>query len=214
MKALQKAKMIKQKKFVLYLILLLTVSILTEYSFSNIATANFVFPPSDPIITFESPVNTTYNTNNISLKVEFYTYKTGYYGAPEEESLRQFQYSIDENIFEPLKITNSSIGRNPGTDVFFDGVIDLQQLSEGYHNLTVKAVLDYSDLNYPYKAGNYSETYNFHTESTARAYLIVDVVPEPSSTSTVPEFSWLVILAIPLSIMPLVIMKLLRRNKI
>src|SRR3990172_6435250 len=129
--------MIQEKKVALCLILLLSLSILTGYSFANRANANFVFPPSNPVITFESPINTTYNTNNISLKVEFYTYKTGYYGAPEEESLRQFQYSIDKNDFQPIEITNSSIGKNPGTEVYFDGLINLHQLSEGYHNLTV-----------------------------------------------------------------------------
>ena len=215
-----KAKMIQEKKVALWLILLLSLSILTGYSFANRANANFVFPPSDPVITFESPINTTYNTNNISLKVEFYTYKTGYYGAPEEESLRQFQYSLDGTDFQSIKITNSSIGRNPGTEVYFDGLINLHQLSEGHHNLTVKVLFDYSDLNSPYNTvGNTSEHYHFHTESISNVYLIVATPNENSQSSSiadtsVPEFSWLtslpLLLAIPIALV--IVRKRLKRN--
>jgi hypothetical protein len=196
MKTMMKAKMIQEKNVALWVIPLLSLSILTGYTFPNRANANFVFPPSDPVITFESPINKTYSTNNISLKVEFYTYKTGYYGAPEEESLRQFQYSLDGTDFQSIKITNYSIGRNPGTDVYFDGLIELHQLSEGEHNLTVKVIFDYSDLNSPYNTiGDTSEHYRYHTESTSDVYLIVAKSSENSQPSpSVPEFSWLTIL--------------------
>ena len=210
--------MIQEKKVALCLILLLSLSILTGYSFANRANANFVFPPSNPVITFESPINTTYNTNNISLKVEFDTYKTGYYGAPEEEALRQFQYSIDKNDFQSIEITNSSIGKNPGTEVYFDGLINLHQLSEGYHNLTVKVIFDYSDLNSPYNTvGDTSEHYHYHTESISNVYLTVATPSENSQSSSipntsVPEFSWLMILPLFLSILFVVV--LIRKRKV
>ena len=118
---------VKQKKlFPLSFTFLLLILLLTSPSFTKIANANFVFGPTNPIIYFKSPVNTTYTTNNISLAVKFDTYKTGYYGAPEDESLRQFQYSIDGKELQPIEITNSSIGINPGADVFFEGLIHLR----------------------------------------------------------------------------------------
>lgn len=158
--------------FFFSLMLLLAISSLSP---SQLADANFLLPPAPPEVRFLSPVNTTYSSNDISLIVEFYTYKTGYYGAPEDESLREFQYSIDEASYLPITITNSSVGRNPGNDVSFQGAIRLSGLNEGLHNLTIQVVFDYSDLNYPYKVGNYSsEHYNFHTESNSTVYLIVD----------------------------------------
>jgi hypothetical protein len=174
----------------------------TSPLFTETTQGNFVFPPANPTINFQSPVNTTYSTNDISLKVEFYTFKTGYYGAPEEESLRNFMYSLDGAEFLPIEITNSSVGSNPGTDVYFDGLIDIHQLSEGYHNLTVKVVFDYSDLNSPYNTiGNTSEHYHYHTESTSNAYLIVAIPNENSQPSpSVPEFSLLTLLPLLLSI--------------
>ncbi len=155
--------------------ILLFMLMLTPPLFTESTRGNFVFPPAKPIIEFQSPVNTTYTTDNISLKLEVYTYKTGYYGAPEDESLRHFLYSVDNGEFQPIKIVSSSVGRNPGADVYFYGLIDLHQQSGGYHNLIVKVVFDYSDLNSPYNTvGNTSEHYNYHTESISNAYFRVD----------------------------------------
>jgi hypothetical protein len=191
------------KKIVLLLITaLIFMLILVPPLLTKTVQGNFVFPPSNPVLSFQSPVNTTYSTNHISLNVEFYTIKTGYYGAPEEESLRNFSYSLDGAASLPIEITNSSIGSNPGTDVYFDGLINLHQLSNGYHNLTVKVIFDYSDLNSPYNTiGDTSEHYHYHTESTSNVYLIVATANENSQpSSSVPEFSWLTILLLLMSI--------------
>ena len=160
----------QRNKNAIILILLLLFTAGAQTTITEPAKANFCFPPANPVISFTSPVNTSFTTNNVSFTVKFSTYKTGYTGAPENESLRHFIYAVDEDEFQPIEITNSSIGLNPGADVNFDGLINLHQLSQGYHNLTIRAVLDYDQ--YP--------TYpiNTHTENTAYAYFLIDSIPD------------------------------------
>ena len=105
--------------------------------------------------------------------MEFFTYRTGYTGALENASLRHFLYSVDNSEFLPIEITNASIGKNPGSEVYFYGLISLHQLSQGYHNLTVKVVLDYDQ--YP------PAPINTHTENIACAYFIIDPVKDTTS---------------------------------
>ena len=160
----------QRNKDAIVLIVLLMFIIVTQTAFTEPAKANFCFPPANPVISFTSPVNTSFSTNNVSFAVKFSTYKTGYTGAPENESLRHFLYAVDEDEFQPIEITNSSIGLNPGADVYFDGLINLNKLSQGYHNLTVRAVLDYDQ--YP------TSPINTHTENTAYAYFLIDSIPD------------------------------------
>lgn len=174
--------MTKSKARTLSALLILVIA-LPFLSFAQMAEANFVSPPSNPIITFKSPVNTTYNTNNISLTVEFYTYKTMYYGAPDEASMRQFEYSLDGNKPQPIEITNSNVGINPGTDVYFEGLINLSGFSEGRHGLLVKVVFNYTDPSSQYGLPSdhpYAHINN-HTESASTAYFIVKTIPDSPS---------------------------------
>jgi len=166
---------------------LITAALVSAFLFSAVAVtqsnflakANFVFPPSNPVITMKSPTNTTYNTNKLYLVVSFETYKTGYWGAPEEEALRQFTYTLDGKQPQLIRITNSSIGINPGTFVFFEGFAYLPELSEGLHTLNVRAVLDYSDLNIPHNNfPNWQEHYKFHTESNSTVFFRIDTFPQ------------------------------------
>jgi hypothetical protein len=166
----------QKRNYAILLIVLLSFIPLTQLTFPNTAKANFCFPPTNPVITFKSPVNTTFSTNNVTFTVEFYTYKTGYIGAPENESLRHFLYSVDDAEFQTIEITNSSIGLNPGTDVYFDGLINLHDLSQGYHTLTVRVVFDYDQ--YP------PDPFNTHTENTAYAYFIIDSIPDAANTNS------------------------------
>lgn len=157
-------------------LLLLTASALM---FMPRAEANFVFPPANPEIRFLSPVNTTYSSNNISIDVGFETYKTHYQGGPTLEISRQFQYALDEGEFQLVRITNSSIGEQPGSDVWFEGFIQLHNLAEGRHNLTVKVVFDYSEPSYPP-----SQKYSIHTETISNAYIEINSQYEsPQNTS-------------------------------
>jgi hypothetical protein len=195
----------RKKTAISVIIMMLLFLALASTTFKETVKANFCFPPSNPAINFQSPVNTTYSTNDIYLKIEIYTYKTGYYGAPDDESLRNFSYSLDGAGFLPFEITNSSVGMNPGTDVYFYGLIELHQLNEGYHNLTVKVVFDYSDLNSPYNTvGDTSEHYHYHTESVSNAYLAVTTSNKSQSSSTannsVPELPWLLVVPLLLAV--------------
>jgi hypothetical protein len=157
-----------QKKVfaVAFSFLLLTLSTLM---FMPRAEANFVSPPANPEIHFLTPVNTTYSSNNISVEVGFETYRTHYHGGPTLELSRQFQYSLDGTDYQRVRITNSSIGQQPGSNVWFEGFIQLHNLTEGWHNLTVKVVFNYSEPAYPP-----SQRYDIHTETVSNAYFVID----------------------------------------
>ncbi len=152
---------------------------LSSLMFMSRVGANFVAAPANPEICFLSPVNTTYSSNNISIDVGFETYKTHYHGGPTLETSRQFQYALDEGEFQRVRITHSIIGEQPGSDVWFEGFIQLHNLAEGRHNLTVKVVFDYSEPGYPP-----SQNYNIHTETIANAYIEINSQHEsPHDTS-------------------------------
>ena len=156
------------------LIALLSTIAIPLIAFTNMANANFCAGPTNPKITFSSPVNTTYATNSVSLNVTIYTYLTGWGGGPREESYRHLEYSVDGNNFQPLNYTIAAMGQNPGGPAQFDCLIILYQLSEGNHKLTVKAVFDYYEYTPPEDL--------FHTESIANAYLTIDAIPDNTPT--------------------------------
>jgi hypothetical protein len=168
--------LLKRKALITALILVLLFSAMVRVQLRPLAKANFVFPPADPVINMESPANRTYSINTLPLEVTFYTYKTGYYGAPEDESLRLFTYTVDSKNPEPITITNSSVALNPGGDVFFEGSVYLPELSEGLHSLTARVVFDYTDLDSPW--GNGEEHYRYHTESESTVHFRIDTVPQ------------------------------------
>ncbi|MGD6811096.1 MAG: hypothetical protein ACQCN3_15490 [Candidatus Bathyarchaeia archaeon] len=167
----------KKRASALTLIVTLSIIVVTPIAFTNMANANFCFPPSNPDITFNSPVNTTYATNDVFLNVTIDTYLTGWFGGPTDESYTRLEYSVDGNNFQPLTIVSSITQGNPGNPAQFNCSISLHQLSNGNHTLMVKAVFDYYEhLNEKLR----------HTESVANAYLIIDAVPDnmPTSIST------------------------------
>jgi hypothetical protein len=180
--------MVQKRIAAFTLTVMLSIIVVIPIAFTSIANANFAVQPSNPSITFNSPVNTTYTVNNVSLNVTIVTYTTSWSGSPEDESYRQLEYSVDGNEFQPIEITNATIGgRKPGIPVRFDGLISLHQLSEGNHTLTVKAALDYYSYDYPQPGKNWQ-----HTESIANAYLFIDTVvdtpiPEPIDNSLIPH---------------------------
>ncbi len=164
----------------LTLIVILSIIVVTPIAFTNMANANFCFPPSNPDITFTSPVNTTYTMSDVFLNVTIDTYLTGWGGGPREESYRHLEYSVDGNEFQPLKIITISLFQgNPGNPAIINCSINLCGLSEGNHSVTVKAVFDYYSYNYPEPGRN-----TLHTESVANAYLTIDAVPDNTPTPT------------------------------
>ena len=164
--------LMKRKTLALTVILPLLFSVIVWSQLSLLAKANFVFPPANPSITVESPTNSTYNTTSLSLKIMVNTYKTGYWGAPEEEALRQFTYTLDGKNPEPITITGVFVAQNPGGDVNFYASTSLENLTEGLHTLNVRVVLNYSDLTH-----NGEEHYKYHTESESTVCFSVDTGP-------------------------------------
>jgi hypothetical protein len=157
------------------------------------AKANFVFSPSNPRITMVSPTNTTYNTNNLSLQVTFETYHTGYEGGPDYDTSRLFTYALEGKNPENITITNASVVRIPGSNVFFEGSMRLPELTEGLHNLTVRVVFDYPPP-------GWDEPYSFHTESVSTVFFRIDTVPQHISILTPENKTYMLIVPLQFSI--------------
>jgi hypothetical protein len=180
---------------------LITAALVSAFLFSAVAVtqsnflakANFVFPPSNPRITMVSPTNTTYNTNNLSLQVTFETYHTGYEGGPDYGTSRLFTYALDGKNPENITITNASVVRIPGSNVFFEGSMRLPELTEGLHNLTVRVVFDYPPP-------GWDEPYSFHTESVSTVYFRIDTVPQHISVLTPENKTYMLIVPLQFSI--------------
>ncbi|MCW4031286.1 MAG: hypothetical protein NWE80_02880 [Candidatus Bathyarchaeota archaeon] len=134
-------------KTALALALAITVmfSLIVGAQLSPLTKANIMIGGSPANINVLSPINGTYNTNSLSLSVNFTTYATGLYdGGPRYENTRMFTYTLDEKETRNITITRQDVGRAPGADVFFEGEESLHDLTEGLHNLTVRAVFIYS----------------------------------------------------------------------
>jgi hypothetical protein len=175
-----------------FLLLLALLSLM----FMPRAMANFVSAPANPEIHFLSPVNTTYSSNDVSINVGFETYRTHYSGGPTLELSRQFQYSLDGAEFQRVRITNSSIGQQPGSDVWFEGFIQLHNLTEGRHNLTVKVAFNYSAPSYPS-----SQRYSIHTETVSNASIVIDSQYDSSgNTSETPVYLPIIVSVVALAL--------------
>lgn len=155
---------------------MLSIIMVTPIAFTNMANANFVFQPSNPDITFTSPVNTTYNTSDVSINITIDSSLTGWFGGPDDERYTKLEYAIDgSSVFRPMiVVTKDFFHMNQGFSAQFNCSINLYNLREGNHTLTVKAAFDYY-----YDSEDYSL---FHTESVANAYLLIDAVPDNTPT--------------------------------
>jgi hypothetical protein len=157
---------------VLALAITLIFSMVAGAQLSSLAKANIMIGFVHPNITILSPFDGTYNTNNLSLSVNFTAITTGLYdGGPRYENTRMFTYTLDEKESHNITITRQYIGRNPGSDVFFEGEESLNDLNEGLHNLTVRGVFLYSNYTHP-------ALYNIKTEPESTVFFRVDTVPQ------------------------------------
>jgi hypothetical protein len=168
------------------LILALMVSAVAGAQLNLFAKANFLFPPPNPAITIASPTNSsTYNVSTLSLKVTVTTVKTGY----ETNGVsRLFTYALDGQNPENITITNSSDAVNAGAPVFFVGLANLTELTEGMHNLTVRVTFDYAPTTYS-KSGYYKEsesTVNFNVDTVPPEVVILSLENKTYFTTDIP----------------------------
>jgi len=152
-----------------------------------LAKANIMIGPLPANINVLFPINGIYKTNSLSLSVNFTTYATGLYdGGPRYENTRMFTYTLDEKETHNITITRQNVGGAPGADVFFEGEESLNDLTEGLHNLTVRAVFIYSPFPYSWLS---DITY----ESKLTVFFRVDTVPQnitivkPENTTYTPS---------------------------
>ena len=162
-------------------------SLIVGAQLSPLTKANIMIGPLPANINMLSPIDGTYNTNSLSLSVNFTTYATGLYdGGPRYENTRMFTYTLDEKETHNITITRQDVGRAPGADVFFEGEESLNDLTEGLHNLTVRAVFIYS----PFPPSWLSDI-TYESESTV--FFRVDTVPQnitiikPENTTYTPS---------------------------
>ena len=181
-------------KTALALALAITVmfSMIVGAQLSPLTKANIMIGPLPANINIVSPISGTYNTNSLSLSVNFTTFATGLYdGGPRYKNTRMFTYTLDEKESHNITITRQGIGKNPGADVFFEGEISLNDLTEGLHNLTVRAVFIYS----PFPPSWLSDI-TYESESTV--LFRVDTVPQ-NITIMKPENTTYTTSEVPLS---------------
>jgi len=172
---------------VLALAIAVIFSMVAGAQLSSLAKANIMIGFVRPNITILSPFDGTYNINNLSLSVNFTAITTGLYdGGPRYENTRMFTYTLDGKESHNITITRQYIGRNPGSDVFFEGEESLNDLNEGLHNLTVRGVFLYSYYTHP-------DLYNITAESESTVFFRVDTVPQnitilkPENTTYTPS---------------------------
>ena len=184
----------RMNKTALALALAITVmfSMIVGAQLSPLTKANIMIGPLPANINIVSPISGTYNTNSLSLSVNFTTFATGLYdGGPRYKNTRMFTYTLDEKESHNITITRQGIGKNPGADVFFEGEESLNDLTEGLHNLTVRAVFIYS----PFPPSWLSDkTY----ESELTVLFRVDIVPQ-NITIMKPENTTYTTSEVPLS---------------
>jgi hypothetical protein len=162
---------VKRKALSLIFILTLLFSGIAGAQLSPLTKANIMIGYMPPRINMLSPINGTYNTNNLSLSVNFTAYATGLYdGGPRYENTRMFTYTLDEKEPHNITITQNYIRSAPGATIFFEGEESLNDLTEGLHNLTVRGVFIYS--RFP------SDLYNITAESESTVFFRIDFVPQ------------------------------------
>ena len=138
----------KRQTLALTVISMLLLAAMAGAQLDILVKGNVMIGIVKPTINLISPTNTTYNTNNLSLKANFTTITTGLYdGGPRYENTRSFVYSIDGKNPENITITKFDIGTNPGAYASFEGEVLLKDLAEGLHNLTVRVDFNYSSFN-------------------------------------------------------------------
>ena len=148
------------------------LSMIVGVQLSPLIKANIMVGVSHPMIHMLSPINGTYNTNNLFLSVNFTAFTTGLYdGGPRYENTRMFTYTLDEKGSHNITIIRQYIGINPGANVFFECEESLNDLTEGLHNLTVRAFFFYSSF-------NPSKPLNITTESESIVFFRVGTVPQ------------------------------------
>lgn len=116
--------------------------------------------PINPIITIESLTNSTYNVNTLALNVTIKTIKTSFEGTNvAQNTTRVVSYSLDGKSGGFIAETSYSY-----EDSIFIGSAVLSELTEGPHNITVRAEYDYNP-------------YGIHRESQSSVYFRIDTTP-------------------------------------
>lgn len=162
----------KRQTLVLTLISALLLAAMAGSQLNSFVKGNVMIGIVMPAINVISPTNTTYRTNNLSLRANFITITTGLYdGGPRYENTRSFTYRLDGKHPENITITEFDIGINPGAYVFFEGYILLTDLAEGLHNLTVRADFSYSSFD-PYDPSLH------YAGAESIVYFRIDTIPQ------------------------------------
>jgi hypothetical protein len=154
---------------------------------SPLATANiFPFEPTNPTIIIESPINSTYNVNSLTLNVTIKTMKTLFEGEnPMQNTTRLVTYSLDGE--SPAALTETSYDNNVslGSNVTYTGFAVLPKLTDGTHNITVYAEYDYDHY------------YEIYRQSETSVFFAIDtVVPFPTVLVTTASGACLAIAGI------------------
>jgi hypothetical protein len=167
---------------IVYVILLLVVvgspeTLLTK---ANI----FPFEPNNPTIIIESPTNSTYNVNSLTLNVTIKTMKTMFEGTnPAQNITRLVTYSLDGESPRVATETSYDYNTSLGSNVTFTGLAVLPELKDGPHNITVHAKYDYNP-------------YEIHGESESSVYFIIDTTSPFPTTIAIASIGFAIIVGL------------------
>jgi hypothetical protein len=132
-----------------------------------------------------SPLNITYNSNLV--------YCSGSFSCPNE-LLETLNYTLDEKYlgFLPWKIDMATFG---GPINYFNGSVPLPNLSDGSHKLSIGVKEELWDGTQLVNKTTWVNTVYFTVKTNQSIASL-----SPSPTPTIPEFSWLVVLPLLLSV--------------
>jgi len=146
--------------------------------------AESISAPQNPIITIESPTDSTYNVDALTLSVTIKTIKTPFeFAGSVQNTTRVVTYILDGK--SQGFVTETSYGyddSNPTSTVTFVGSASLSELKDGPHNLTVHAEYDYNP-------------YGIHCESESTVYFMIDTITSKPHISPV-TFPMTIVIAI------------------
>jgi hypothetical protein len=188
--------LMKRTALVLAIISALLASALAGVTVIKEATANFVPPPANTVMTIETPQNITYNVNTVVLN---FTVETNL-------GLLYF-YSLDGQERKPIdNITTISEEPLPDWSRWWDGKTPiyrkmligtylLSNLSEGWHNLTVYQIYPLSPE--APQEGNvvHSANVQFSVSDTANILELPSSTPSLAPTSSPEPFPTTMVIA-------------------
>jgi hypothetical protein len=190
----------------LLFVLLLSILLVVFFTESMVVNANPF--PSYPSVKINSPINSTYTSDSLTLDIAINTKFDNY----TDITTRTISYSLDG---QPNVVINNVSYKyfDVNSSSTVTALAVLSNLTNGEHKLNVQAKYQYKVFTYD-ATPRPTDTYIVQNY-TSKASVFFSVAinnGSPSPTPTVPEFSWLTILPLLISVFSVAVV--LRHRKL